>query len=32
MCGTYSTNVRANVQVEALVAALPSTPVAQLAR
>jgi hypothetical protein len=32
MCGTYSTNVRANVQVEALVPATPLTPVAQLLR
>jgi len=32
MCGSYSTNVRANVQVEALVPALPATPMAQLAR
>ena len=30
MCGNYSTNVRANVKVEALVPALPSTPMAQL--
>lgn len=32
MCGTYSTNVRANVKVEALVPTLPSTPMAQLER
>jgi hypothetical protein len=32
MCGTYSTNGRANVQVEALVPATPLTPVAQLLR
>ena len=29
-CGTYSNNVRANVQVEALIPALAQTPVAQL--
>ncbi|MFL6577125.1 MAG: hypothetical protein ACJ8MR_10925 [Povalibacter sp.] len=31
-CGIYSNNVRPNIEVEALVAALPSTPVAQVLR